>query len=265
MTNTHWDPNQYGLFGDERRRPATDLIARLPKPAQGFNPANIVDLGCGPGTVTSLLVDAYATSGNKPVITGVDHSAEMLDKARAHDDRIIWQQSDIASWEPDAPIDLLFSNAALQWVPGHASLLPRLLNFVKPGGLVAIQVPNNFLAPSHQLINEAGEKWEKNVAAAQDQIKIMRPGDYFDVLAPICSNVDLWQTQYCHVLRGEDPVFNWVSSTALRPVLANLPDDDARTAFCDHYKTRLSQVYPPRPDGITLFPFNRLFIVASKA
>ena len=265
MTNTHWDPVRYGLFGDERRRPAKDLIARLPKPADGFVPRHIVDLGCGPGSITALLDQAYRAPENPDVrIVGIDSSSEMLETASTRGENIEWQQADIAQWEPDEPIDILFSNAALQWVPEHAKLFPRLTRFLRPGGLLAIQVPNNFLAPSHQLIGEAGIEWRDAVAEATQQIRIMRPGDYFDVLSPDCDAIDLWQTQYCHVLHGEDPVFDWTSSTALRPVLAALPDDNARAAFCEKYKTRLKQVYPPREDGITLFPFNRLFMIARK-
>jgi trans-aconitate 2-methyltransferase len=266
MDDTHWDPARYSLFGDERRRPAVDLIARLPKPSDGFRPDHIVDLGCGPGNVTADLARTFTTPDHRPKVTGIDHSAEMLEKAKSVGSGldITWQREDIAKWQPDEPVDLIFSNAALHWVPNHSALYPRLCSFLRPGGILAVQVPNNFLAPSHQLIAEAGEDWRDAVAEAQGQMRIMRPGDYYDVLAQSCDDIDLWQTQYCHVLRGEDPVFNWVSSTALRPVLAALPDDEARQTLCEKYKKRLSQVYPPRPDGITLFPFNRLFMIAIK-
>lgn len=265
MSNTHWDPARYGLFGNERQRPAIDLIARLPKAADGFSPRHIVDLGCGPGNVTALLAAAYPGTATDTVkIVGVDSSDEMIDTAQKRDENIDWQKGDIASWEPEEKVDLLFSNAALHWVPDHSKLFPRLLSFVRPGGLLAIQVPNNFLAPSHQLIGEAGLDWPKEVAKAMHAARIMRPGDYFDAMAPECDDIDLWQTQYCHVLTGEDPVHNWVSSTTLRPVMAALPDDEARAKFTEKYKARLSQVYPPRDDGRTLFPFNRLFMIARK-
>jgi trans-aconitate 2-methyltransferase len=129
----------------------------------------------------------------------------MLETAAKRDENIEWQQADIAQWEADNPVDILFSNAALQWIPEHAKLFPRLTRFLRPGGLLAIQVPNNFLAPSHQLIGEAGIEWRDAVAGATQQIRIMRPGDYFDVLSIDCDAIDLWQTQYCHVLHGEDP------------------------------------------------------------
>lgn len=265
MSKTHWDPARYGLFGNERQRPAIDLISRLPKQASGFSPRHIVDLGCGPGSVTALLADAYGGSDTGNVrIVGVDSSDEMLATARQRDDSIEWQKADIATWEPDDQVDLLFSNAALHWVPDHSKLFPRLLGFVRPGGMIAIQVPNNFLAPSHQLIGEAGMDWRKEVAEAMHAARIMRPGDYFDVMAPDCDEIDLWQTQYCHVLTGEDAVYIWTSSTILRPVIAALPDDAARETFTKKYKERLKQVYPPRDDGRTLFPFNRLFMIARK-
>ncbi|MCC9624592.1 methyltransferase domain-containing protein [Thalassospira sp. MA62] len=265
MSNTHWDPVHYGLFGNERLRPAIDLISRLPKPANGFSPRHIVDLGCGPGSVTSLLSDAYASNADDPVeIVGIDSSDEMLETARKRTENITWRKADIANWHPEQPIDLLFSNAALHWVPDHSNLFPKLLDHMAPGGIIAVQVPNNFLAPSHQLIGEAGIEWRKEVAKAMHTARIMRPGDYFDVLATACDDIDIWQTQYCHVLTGEDPVYNWTSSTILRPVLDALPDDDARATVIEKYKTRLKQVYPPRDDGRTLFPFNRLFMIARK-
>ncbi|MHC8495147.1 methyltransferase domain-containing protein [Thalassospira sp. SM2505] len=265
MSNTYWDPARYGLFGNERLRPAIDLITRLPKAASGFSPRHIVDLGCGPGSVTAVLADAYADQGDDtPRIIGVDSSDEMLETARKRSENIRWQKADIAIWQPDDQVDLLFSNAALQWVPDHSHLFPRLMSFVRPGGMIAIQVPNNFLAPSHQLIGEAGIEWRKEVAEAMHAARIMRPGDYFDVLAPSCDEIDLWQTQYCHVLNGPDAVYNWTSSTILRPVMAALPDDAARASFTAKYKERLNQVYPIRDDGRTLFPFNRLFMIARK-
>ena len=265
MSNTYWDPARYGLFGNERLRPAIDLIGRLPKAANGFSPRHIVDLGCGPGSVTAVLADAYGTQdANNPQIVGIDSSDQMLETARKRDETIEWQKGDIATWQPDEPVDLLFSNAALHWVPDHSNLFPRLLEHVRPGGMIAIQVPNNFLAPSHQLIGEAGIEWRKEVDQAMHTARIMRPGDYFDVLSLSCDEVDLWQTQYCHVLTGPDAVFNWTSSTILRPVLAALPDDTARASFTAKYKERLNQVYPIRDDGRTLFPFNRLFMVARK-
>ncbi|HAI30114.1 MULTISPECIES: methyltransferase domain-containing protein [unclassified Thalassospira] len=265
MSNTHWDPARYGLFGNERLRPAIDLISRLPKPANGFSPRSIVDLGCGPGSVTAVLADAYgAGRADGPSIVGVDSSDEMLETARKREEDITWQKADIADWQPDEPVDLLFSNAALHWVPDHSKLFPRLLEHLRPGGMIAIQVPNNFLAPSHQLIGEAGMDWRKEVATAMHAARIMRPGDYFDALAPSCDDIDLWQTQYCHVLTGPDAVYNWTSSTILRPVMDALPDDEAREKFTKKYKERLNQVYPSRDDGRTLFPFNRLFMIAQK-
>ncbi|MFH1806265.1 MAG: methyltransferase domain-containing protein [Pseudomonadota bacterium] len=264
MSKTSWDPARYSLFGDERRRPAVDLIARLPKPDDGFAPDHIVDLGCGPGDVTALLAGAFATAGHTPTITGIDTSPDMMAIARTRPESITWQQDDIATWQSPVPLDLIFSNAALNWVPDHAALIPHLTGQLRPGGLIAIQIPNNFLAPSHNMIGSAGKEWQDAVAEAQKHSRIMRPGDYFEALSVDCDAIDLWQTQYCHLLRGEDPVFDWVHSTTLRPVLAALPDDAAREIFCGRYKALMKQAYPPRPDGVTLFPFNRLFMIARK-
>jgi trans-aconitate 2-methyltransferase len=251
-----WTPERYLAFGDERTRPAVDLLARVPL----ARPARVADLGCGPGNSTRLLCERWPQAR----VVGIDSSAAMLAKAEGSGIQARWLESDIAAWTPDAPYDLLFSNAALHWLPDHASLLPRLLGHLRPGGVLAIQMPRNFTAPSHTLLREVASTgpWAEKLAPRFDEEPVAAPEWYHDVLTPLAAALEIWQTEYLHVLEGGDPVLSWVRGTALRPVIAALtPEEQAR--FEAEYARRLRLAYPKRPDGRTLFPFRRLFIVAA--
>jgi trans-aconitate 2-methyltransferase len=250
-----WHPERYLAFGDERTRPAADLLARVPL----AGPARVADLGCGPGNSTRLLCERWPEA----LVLGLDSSATMLAKAAAGAVRARWIEADIAAWTPDAPFDLLFSNAALHWLPDHVSLLPRLLGHLQPGGALAIQMPRNFAAPSHRLLREVARAgpWAERLAPRLDDEPVAAPEWYHDLLAPLARALDIWQTEYLHVLAGEDPVLNWVRGTALRPVIAALaPEEQALLEA--QYARRLRAAYPMRTDGRTLLPFRRLFIVA---
>jgi trans-aconitate 2-methyltransferase len=253
-----WHPERYLAFDDHRTRPAADLLARVPLSA----PARTVDLGCGPGNSTRLLAARWPQTE----LVGVDSAPAMLEKARASGVGAEWLQADIADWTPDAPVDLLFSNAALHWLPEHQVLLPRLLTHLRPGGVLAIQMPRNFQAASHVALRElaAQDPWAERLAGRLQADPVAPPAWYYDLLAPYTAALDVWQTEYLQALAGEDPVLRWTESTALRPVLQAL-DESASTAFKGAYAARLREAYPRRPDGTTLFPFLRLFIVARKA
>ena len=251
-----WNPEGYLAFGDERTRPAADLLARVPLAA----PARIADLGCGPGNSTALLVQRWPAAN----VLGIDSSATMLAEAERSGIQARWLDKDIAAWTPDTPYDLLFSNAALHWLPDHAELLPRLVSRLRPGGVLAVQMPRNFGASSHALLREVARAgpWAERVAPLIEHEPVAAPEWYRDLLAPLAASLDIWQTEYLHVLEGEDPVLNWTRSTALRPLLALLrPEEQAR--FEADYARRLRAAYPKRADGRTLFPFRRLFIMAA--
>jgi trans-aconitate 2-methyltransferase len=192
----------------------------------------------------------------------VDSSAEMLNQARASGVPAAWVQADIGAWEPDAPYDVIFSNATFQWLPGQEVLFPRLMSFVKAGGIFAFQVPVNFNAPSHVLLRETAEdpRWKQKLAQVRETERGVAE-IYYDILKPQASTLDIWQTEYLQVLEGEDAVYRWVSGTALRPYVQTL-DGAEREAFIADYKTKLNVAYPRRADGTTLFPFQRLFVVA---
>jgi len=255
MAARRWDPARYLAFADHRTRPAADLLARI-----GLeDPSTVVDLGCGPGNSTALLAARWPSAR----IVGVDSSPDMLAKARASGVRAEWLEADIAHWTPDTPPDVIYANAALQWLPEHAALLPRLLGFLSPGGALAVQMPRNFDAPSHALLRATAAEgpWAGRLAGVLRAEPVAGPAWYYDLLAPHAATLDIWETEYLHVLESEDPVLRWTRSTALRPVIDAL-DDDQLAAFEAAYAAKLRAAYPRRADGRTLFPFRRLFVVA---
>ena len=256
-----WDPQQYLRFGDERSRPFADLLARVPH----REPRLVLDLGCGTGSLTATLARRWPAAR----ILGVDSSAEMLARAAEHAEpgRVEFVRGDVRSWQPSAPADVLVSNAVLHWVPGHDRLLTGWAAALAPGGVLALQVPGNFGAPTHRLLADlcAAPRWADRLAdAAPRRDAVLSPAAYFDVLADAGLSPDVWETTYLHVLRGADPVLEWVRGTVLRPALARLTDDDA-AEFTALYAAALREAYPPRPDGTTVLPFRRIFAVGTRA
>jgi trans-aconitate 2-methyltransferase len=251
-----WDPTQYLKFSDHRLRPALDLMAQMPLQAC----AAIWDLGCGPGNITKMLAERWPQAE----VSGFDSSPEMLAKARAIKG-IAWMQGDIAQWQTPVPADLIFSNAALHWVPDHARLFPRLVAQLKPGGVLAVQMPRNHAAPSHTLLAETAKsgKWAARLAPHLESNQVAAPQDYYDWLTPLCAALDIWETVYLHALSGENPVVEWTRGSALKPFLDALAANE-RPDFLAEYGVRVAAAYPPRPDGKTLFPFRRLFLIARR-
>ena len=249
-----WSPSTYLAFADERTRPAADLLARVPSD----NPVRVADLGCGPGNSTGLLVQRWPQTK----IEGIDSSPQMIEAAKKSGVAADFTLADLASWKPAASYDVIFSNATYQWLPDHRALLPRLMGFVAKDGVFAFQVPNNQYSPSHTLMRDVAAQgpWAEKLANVRG-IFVEKVQTYFDILAPHAASLDIWTTEYLHVLDGEDAVFKWVSGTGLRPFLDALNEDE-RAAFTREYKARLNVAYPRRADGKTLFPFSRLFAVA---
>jgi trans-aconitate 2-methyltransferase len=248
-----WDPERYLTFADERGRPFVELLARV----GADRPTEVVDLGCGPGNLTTLLRARWPDAR----IRGLDASPEMIDRARAVDDSIEFEVADLRVWTARAdPVDVLVSNATLQWIPGHVDLLPALAGTVRPGGWLAFQVPGNFDEPSHTIRRDlaaeapyADHTRDVAVPSSHD------PEVYLEALAALGLTVDAWETTYLHVLTGPDPVYTWVSGTGARPTLQALPDD-LRPEFEAEFRRRLREAYPER-DGRVVLPFRRIFVV----
>jgi trans-aconitate 2-methyltransferase len=253
-----WDAGQYLRFAGERMRPAMDLLQRIPE----IGPRRFVDLGCGTGEVTLALKRRWP----KADVEGIDSAASMLAKARDLSREIAWTLGDIAGWSPNRPPDLIFSNAALQWLDGHETLFPHLMRCLAPGGALAAQMPRNFGAPSHRLMREvaANGPWSEELRPLLREEPVLPPERYYDLLAPLAREIDLWETEYLHVLDGETPVLDWVKGTGLRPLLDALTDPVERADFTARYQARLATAYPRRADGKTLFPFRRLFLIARR-
>ena len=255
MTHT-WDPDRYLAYADERGRPFIELIARVDATA----PATVVDLGCGPGNLTALLGERWPEAS----VLGIDSSAEMIAAAQASGAAAAFEVGDVRDWSAPDGVDVLVSNATLQWLPDHLELLPRLVAQVRPGGWLAFQVPGNFDEPSHTIRTElATEAPYAPHAAGAAVPSSYDAATYLRALLSLGCQVDAWETTYLHVLHGEDPVFTWVSGTGARPTLQALPDD-LRPRFEAEFKRRLREAYPDDGHGVVL-PFRRIFVVARTA
>lgn len=257
----HWDAGQYLKFEDQRTRPARDLLAAVPLDAPGL----VADLGCGPGNSTELLVARFPAAR----VIGVDSSGTMIEQARKRLPDVEFLTGDIGApsaggWREKGAFDLLFANAALQWVPDHADLLPDLVERLAPGGVLAIQMPDNLARPSHALMREvagAGQ-WSARLAGVE-RLGLETVDAYYDMLIPHVARVDIWHTIYQHPLDDVDAIVEWMKGTGLRPYLEPL-DASEQALFLADYAEKLADHYPARADGKVLLDFPRLFIVAQR-
>ncbi|MEU7982530.1 trans-aconitate 2-methyltransferase [Micromonospora sp. NPDC049081] len=253
-----WDPTSYLRYGDERSRPFHDLLARV----GAEHPRAVVDLGCGPGTLTATLAHRWPAAR----IAGLDSSPEMIDRARTLDTTVDFTVGDVADWRPAPDVDVLVANAVLQWVPDHPALLRRWAGALPPGGWLAFQVPGNFAGPAHRALREVAEdpRWAATVRPMLREDPVDDPIGYADALTAAGCAVDAWETTYLHLLPAgadaEHPVLSWLDGTALRPVRAVL-DDTALADFRATLAARLAHAYPVR-QGQVYFPFRRIFVVA---
>jgi trans-aconitate 2-methyltransferase len=251
-----WSARQYLKFEDERTRPPRDLLAQVPL----AKPRLVVDLGCGPGNSTELLVKRFPQAQ----VVGLDSSPDMLRKAHERLPTCKFVQGDIAIWTPEARTDLIFGNAVLQWLPDHPAIMRRLLAALPDGGVLAIQMPDNTREPGLVFQGEVGAHgpWrdhpEIKAAPRQD---LPPPEAYYDLLKPVCSAIDIWHTVYNHVMASPQAIVEWFKGSSLQPFLSPL-DVAAREQFLAAYTEKIVGAYKPRFDGRVLLRFPRLFVVA---
>jgi trans-aconitate 2-methyltransferase len=262
IAGTQWEPQLYLKYSDYRLRPALELLDRTPFDAPGV----ICDIGCGTGKVTRIIAERWPAAE----IYGIDNSKEMLAAAAATPGRVRWIEADIHTWSPDEAPDLIYANAALHWVEAHHELFPRLISALKPGGCLAVQMPMSWDAPSHRLMRETlADGGPDGQPLGTEQLRravahqwVADAKWYYALLSRCTRTLDIWETEYLQVLEGDHPVLEWVKGTGLRPILNGL-DDPEREHFLAVYAKRLREAYPAQADGRTLYPFRRLFMIAT--
>jgi len=253
-----WSAQQYVQFEDERTRPVRNLLSAVPRgPVQ-----TAIDLGCGPGNSTEMLLSAFPGAA----ISGLDSSPDMIAAARQRLPHVQFTVAPLESWD-GPPCGVILANAVLQWIPGHDTVLPRLIGKLVPGGSLAVQMPDNLEETAHRLMRAvaADGPWAAKLAgAAAARTKIADAPWYYGLLQPLCRTVNLWRTTYYHILPGgPDAIVEWFKGSGLRPFLAPL-DAAEQTAFLDRYRAAVAKAFPPFPNGAVLLPFPRLFIVATR-
>jgi trans-aconitate 2-methyltransferase len=253
-----WNPQQYLKFSGHRLRPALDLLMRVPD----FSVQSVADLGAGAGNVTKMIKERWPSAA----VTAVEGSAEMVATGKKEAPQVEWQHADLGSWHPARRYDLIYSNAALHWLPNHDRLFPSLMELVEPGGILAVQMPRNFEALSHTLIAETALNgpWRAKVEHLVTPPPVQAPAFYHELLAPQSANLDIWETEYLQVLEGENPVKEWTKGTWLMRYLDVLGGDE-KAAFEAAYGERIAKAYPRNSAGQTLFPFRHLFMVAQRS
>jgi trans-aconitate 2-methyltransferase len=253
---TSWDPGEYMRFGDERTRPSVDLAARVVVDT----PARVIDLGCGPGNSTAVLRARWPAAQ----VVGLDSSADMIGTARSEHPAGEWVLAGIDDWTADSPFDVVFSNAALQWIPNHSTLVESLFASVASGGALAFQIPSAAFAAVRFMIHDIASEgpWAGRMNGPLGELTMEAPSFYYDHLAPASRSIDIWETEYFHVMDSAAAIVDWIAATGLRPFLAVLESEAERRAFTALLLERVTRTYHPSVDGKVLFPFKRTFVIA---
>ncbi|MCF6766059.1 methyltransferase domain-containing protein [Thiotrichales bacterium 19S3-7] len=259
-----WNSQTYSQFLELRTKPARDLISAIPS---NFQPKTIYDLGCGPGNSTILLQERWPEAN----IIGIDSSLDMIKKAQQSYPNISFLEGDIASFSPNNKIDCFIANASLQWLDNHESLFPNLFNTLIPGGIFAIQMPNNFHNPTHQVIVKLLQR-HSNWNFILERLRygtLNKPFynliDYYDLLTNArVKSLACWETEYFQEMSDYPAIFNWVKGTALTPVLSAMKAQE-KAEFEQAYISAITNAYPKQVNGKILLPFKRLFMVGMKS
>lgn len=253
-----WDPNIYLRFEQYRTQPAMDLVNRIPLE----NPGRTIDLGCGPGNSTAILRDRWPDAQ----ITGLDSSEDMLIQARERDIDVTWTQADMAAWSPDSPFDIIFANASLQWLPDHGTVFSKLISHVASGGVLAVQLPFHHASPLQQVVLEASRdaRWTDKMEGARNALTYATAGFYYDTLSARCEKIDLWETEYFHIMESHQDIVDFIRGSGLRPFTEALESDEDIQQFESLVLHGYSRAYPRQSDGRILFPFRRQFILAHR-
>lgn len=254
----HWNPGQYLKFKNERTQPSIDLISKI----KMDNANSIIDIGCGPGNSTQALYQRWPTAE----IVGLDNSEEMIKKARKDYPKQKWVLANASRFESDRTYDLVFSSAVLQWISNHERLLLRLINLLNDKGALAVQVPANNESPLHKALLSVSSRqmWHQFTTGCEQLLNYRSSAYYYDLLSPVVSEIDLWETTYYHVLASHEGLIEWYRSTGMRPFLERLPDDVSRTRFEKDVLEECRNDYPMQKDGKILYPFKRIFFIAYK-
>ncbi len=253
-----WDTEQYLKFKNERTQPFYDLISRI----QISNPESIVDVGCGPGNSTFVIEQRWPNAD----ISGFDSSTEMLKIATETSSKVNWFQADVKDWRPDTHYDVIFSNAALHWISDHERLLPKLMSYLNNEGALAVQMPAHYNSPSHQLLLEVAKQpeWCSFTESACQLLSMEPQSFYYNVLDPLASKVEMWETEYVHIMDNVETIIEWFHSTGLRPFMESLPRREDKEKFKHELLAKYNVAYPQQQNGKVLFPFRRFFFIAYK-
>ncbi len=254
-----WNPDSYLKYEHERTLPSRDLVAHIDL----SDPHRIVDVGCGPGNSTKILRDRWPNAE----IAGLDSSEEMVEKARATFPTCEWILADVESWHPSGKFDVVFSNAALQWMADQQHIIPRLFGCLNDGGVLAVQVPLNTDSPLHKAVIAVSQRteWCERLLGCDSRLTYHDQSFYYDLLSDLTTRMDLWITTYLHVMDSRQDLIDWYSSTGLKPYLSRIGTEEGRKQFADQVLEVCSGQYPNQRDGKVIFPFRRLFFVAWKA